>query len=274
MPPYRRELPGQGLLFPPSELEVVELTPKIDPTERTAIGLILGASAMTLLNLSSERFTEITQQSLAEVEPSSLESDLYGPGYRQVSNLALNAVEYSAMVRWPKPLTTAVKSRTEGRTLDTDTNRREGKIQRSAAHDLEKRLKVSKTVFGGLKSEQERLKLFQGKVEHFLPYPPMTKAELLFLYQNVVNISFKNIVSVVARRRNLTPEQSKQLENSMYYQLTSATIENRKQYLKGLTGVAVRYTNKRVLMFSNKIKHAQTAIGDSYKAARKVDDSK
>ena len=274
MPRIRPELPGQGLLFEVSSLEVSEPVPEIVLAERAAIGRILGAGAMALLNLSPENFKDITQQNLETASATSLERDLYGPGERTISNLALNAIEYGAMIRWTKPLKTAAESKTEERTLETRPDRRKGRILRSGAHSLEQRFEGSENLLQGLSSERLRLIRFQSKLKGYPGWAHMSQAKLLMLYRDVVDFSFINIAEVVAHRRNLELSEAKRLKDSVLYLATSTPRKTRKQYLEDMTDLSIRYSDKRSRLFKNKLKIAQTAVDDSYKAARKVDDSK
>lgn len=274
MPPVRRELPGQGLLFNPSELEVLEPVPQIVLSERAAPGRMLGHRAMSLLNLSPENFTDITQETLQAIAVPRLEQDLYEPGKRTISGLALNAVEYGAMVRWAKPLRTAGESRTEERTLETRPDRKRGRIYRAGAHNLENQIEKSEVIVRGLVNERFRLARYQAEVEGLPWRAHMDQAAQLELYRQVVDFSFMNIIEVVAHRRKLSPVETQQLKDGLGYRLTTTPQAELSQYLKDMTGLAVRYTDKRTRLFKNKVQIARTAATDSRKDARKFDDSK
>ena len=193
---------------------------------------------------------------LDRVSPASLAGYLYGEGEHAVSGIVLNPREYDAILRSPQSLIRAVGAKTlarRGQSTESD----EAAFLRSKDHALtSKQEKQSKAIIGLDKEITDLSQLM--KLIKAPGYAHATEAELRGLATSAWEVSFNNIVNVVARQAKWTQEQKHKGLNAMATQLTRGAQRERVGYWHDLTKLAGNYAVHRRALFVSRQNQADT----------------
>jgi hypothetical protein len=259
--------PGQGVL---PEMPPVQQEPLV-VGERAAVGRLLGPRALRLFGVNPESFADIAETDLSKVRVDSLRASLYSERGMQIGGIAVNEDEYQIIPRSSRAIKTTVEAQTDrARKIDTNRGRSEAAKHRSVGHALEAKDERTAGLFTWLEDEHSRLLRLKKELDGYPGHAHMNQGELLELAQSVVEFSFKNLLNVVAKQRELSPEETVRLEAAFGYMLTSTPQKTRAAYLKDMVGLSLNYNRQRTTIFKNRTKIARSEAVYANKKAAKI----
>lgn len=193
---------------------------------------------------------------LDKVSPVFLAGHLYGEGEHAVSGIILNPNEYDTILRSPQSFARAVGAKTlAGRGQRTAND--EAAFLRSKDHALDSKQEQQGKVITGLDKEIAALRRLIKFIK--VPgYAHTTEAELRVLATSAWEISFNNIVDVVARHAQWTQSEKDKGLNAMAMQLTQGAQRERVGYWHDMTKLAGNYAMHRRALFISRQNQAST----------------
>ncbi len=249
MPPKTRQLE-----------QLPGLEKPIDLGSRNAFGRV---PKPEYFGIDPSEFSDVTdEERLAVAVDHCFTRRLYsGKEGETVDGLALNSVEYEAIVRSPAAFAVAAAARTNSaRELDTNRERRDATVQRSVEHAAESKQERAEKVIAGL--EAERASLQRLLKEMRTPgYAHMSEADMRILAETA-RTSFDNLLEVVGSQAGWTPHQRERAEKAMNARLFDSNYKNAFGYWEDLTTLAERYDGQKINLFARKARAAcRTARG-------------
>lgn len=226
--------------------------------ERAAFGRIL---TPRFFDLSPDMVpAEPSPASLRAVSVPFIRERLYEGGRQSVDGILWNSGEYEAIVRYPNAFGQSVVAKTtHARQLDSNPVRKQGAIERS-----------EQKAFGGKYEKMTKMLDFYTEEKGWLQtlskeaqtpgYAHMKVGSLLPLATSAWHISFENILRTVGEHRQWTPEQFKQADEAMTFQLFFApqkpkdpNLTPKLAYWRGMLDVSTEINKRHTLLVKQRL---------------------
>jgi hypothetical protein len=259
----RNRNPGEGQMdgFPemePPAPSPEESTARFNAEQRRAFG-----SVPKLLGVELNPAIELTEEDERRVDVSSLHKGLYTTwreGRRVVNGLGLNKKEYTAIPRSISHLETHVSAVAGAAHEGLSNEIRTAEVeQTSPIHVLERFQAEMPEVIKGLDAEKEQL----ARLRSYIRTPGFartTQADLVVLANNVLQISFTNMLRVSAHNLDWSMKEKEAAAQAMQQRLFRGPQRSRVQYWGELSGLALQYTNHKRLLFIQRLHEVDSRL--------------